>query len=166
VCRTGLWLFFLLILGLSRPAIAADPSAKAVSPSEAAAQILIWINKERAAQGLSLLTADNKLAAVAQEHSADMARRGYFSHFAPTPAVSAPMDRYLAAFGHQQDLLLGENIAYADQPVFALLHQKLLASPKHRANLLNSEFTKIGIGIYSSPDGKIWLTQMFTGPVI
>ena len=130
--RISFWLLFILALGLPRPAIAAEPpSTKAVSPSKTAAQILGWINEARTAKNLPLLVADAKLAAVAQEHSADMAQRCYFSHYAPAPAASAPLDRYLAAFGHQQDILLGENIAYANQPVFSLLHERLLTSPKH-----------------------------------
>jgi uncharacterized protein YkwD len=73
------------------------------------------------------------------------------------------LDRYTKAWGTLPDLMLGENIAQATQPAFALIHEELLNSPKHRANLLNAEYTKIGIGIYTASNGQVWLTQMFTG---
>ena len=40
------------------------------------------------------------------------------------------------------------------------LHQNLMASPLHRANILNETFRYIGIGVARS-DGRVWITQIF-----
>jgi uncharacterized protein YkwD len=154
---------FALILLL--PAFASEPvlPSSPLSPSAAENQFVEWVNEARAARGLPSLTLDLQLSAVAREHSSDMAQRGYFSHLAPPPAGNTPLDRFIKSVGELPSIMLGENIAYATQPVFEMIHEGLLNSPKHRANLLNPAFTNIGLGVYSTPDGKVWITQMFTG---
>jgi len=55
----------------------------------------------------------------------------------------------------------GENLAGA--PTVEMAHNSLMNSPGHRANILNANFTKIGIGVVSGgPYGKMFV-QMFTG---
>ena len=55
----------------------------------------------------------------------------------------------------------GENIAM-NQTVQAA-HTAFMNSPGHRANILNSSFTTIGIGIVSDGNGNIYISQMFIG---
>jgi len=166
--RTRFLLSVLFLLTLLLPTLAAEPTTYSppLSPGAAETRFVEWINQERAARSLPLLELDPQLSAVAREHSADMASRGYFSHLAPPPAGNTPLDRYFKALGTLPAGLLGENIAYATQPVFELIHQDLLNSPKHRANLLNPDFIKIGVGIYVAPEGKVWITQMFCGKTL
>jgi len=126
---------------------------------------LSLINSERADHGLRPLALDPLLTEVARRHSADMAERHYFSHLTPPPTSLDPLDRYAQALGRRPEGVVGENIARTDLPLMGKIHEGLLASPTHRANLLDMEYTRAGVGIYALDDGRVWLTQLFCGDV-
>lgn len=114
------------------------------------------VNGERSAKGLKRLEFDSKLRGVARGHSQDMFTRGYFSHYSPEGKSVA--DRATEAGIEYQ--VVGENLAYA--PSLDLAHKGLMDSPGHRANILSSEYNKIGIGVI---DGGIYgkmFTQVFS----
>ncbi|QKW37283.1 hypothetical protein HUT06_27440 [Actinomadura sp. NAK00032] len=141
----------------SRPA--APPPARSKAPSApaaggAAAQVISLVNKERAKNGCRALTSNGKLAAAAQRHSADMARRGFFDH--TNPDGKSPGDRITAA-GYRWSTY-GENIAKG-QPTPASVMKSWMNSPGHRANILNCGFREIGVGVVKS-GGPYW-TQVF-----
>lgn len=103
--------------------------------------MLRLLNKERAKVGLKLLETDVKLRSVARAHAKDMLARGYFSH--NTPEGKTPFDRMQEA--GIRYVTAGENLAFA--PTAELAHSGLMNSPKHRDNILYTEFGKTGIGI-------------------
>ncbi len=114
------------------------------------------VNKERVSRGLKTLIFDAKLRAIARAHSEDMFRRGYFSHYSPEGKTVA--DRATAA--GIDFLVVGENLAYA--PTLDSAHKGLMNSPGHKANILSTDFNKIGIGVL---DGGVYgkmFTQVFT----
>ncbi len=114
------------------------------------------LNKERIANGLHPVSFDNKLRSLARDYSKDMLQRGYFSHY--NPEGQSPFDR-MDAYGVEYSYA-GENLALA--PSAELAMQGLMNSPGHRANILNPNFTKIGIG---AMDGGVYgkmFTQEFT----
>lgn len=114
------------------------------------------VNAERAKQGLAVLVFEAKLRGIARAHSYDMFKRGYFSHY--TPEGLSPFDRMDAVGVTYQ--FAGENLALA--PSTQLAMQGLMNSPGHRANILNPNFHKIGIGVI---DGGIYgkmYSQEFT----
>lgn len=113
------------------------------------------VNAERKAAGVKPLVLDQTLVEVARLHSADMFRRGYFSHL--TPDGLTPADRALE--GAVVFRKVGENIAYA--PDIRMAHEGLMNSPTHRANILSPEFTRIGIGIQNAGARGIMFTQNF-----
>lgn len=114
------------------------------------------VNEERAKVGLPALQWDEELAKVARAHSKDMFRRGYFSH--TDPDGLSPFDR-MQNVGIQFKAA-GENIAYA--ATVEIAHTGLMNSPGHRANILEKNFGKIGIGVIDAgPYGKMF-TQDFT----
>ena len=132
---------------------------------------ILMINEERAQRGLCTLTLDPMLTATARAHSEEMCRQNYFDHHSPTPGLASPMDRYLTALrqlGQSQPeyLLVGENIYYCS--VFNDIynadyaHRALMASPGHRANILEPRFVKIGVGVYRNARGEFWVTEMFS----
>lgn len=41
------------------------------------------------------------------------------------------------------------------------IHDRLAASPEHRANMLDPRFTHLGVGVARSPDGRVWVVQVF-----
>lgn len=121
------------------------------------------INSERVTIGLPALNLDPILTDVARRHSSDMAKRNYFSHLEPQPNPLTPLDRYAKALGKQPDLVVGENLGRAEEPLMGMLHECMMKSPEHKANILDKEYTQIGVGIYMLPEGKVWITQMYAG---
>lgn len=128
------------------------------------------INHERARNGMNLLTDDPLLTETAREHSVEMAKLDYFEHTSPTEGIRTPLDRYLRSMqawgeGQPNVAYIGENIFFCSMssPTFnmAYAHESLMASPGHRANILNAEFTKVGVGLYRDTEGEFWVTEMF-----
>jgi len=129
------------------------------------------INAEREQRGLSALSLDPMLTETARAHSEEMCTADYFDHHSPTPGLSSPMDRYLSAsrqlgLPQPEYLLVGENIFYcsisSDVYNVDYAHRALMASPGHRANILEARFAKIGVGVYRNARGEFWVTEMFS----
>jgi len=115
------------------------------------------VNQERARVGLAPLQVDMTLVKLARMKAQDMIDKGYFSHTSPT--YGSPFDMMKAA--GVQYRYAGENLAGA--PTVESAHTNLMNSSGHRANILNSNYTRVGIGIVSGgPYGKMFV-QMFTG---
>lgn len=119
------------------------------------AQMLVLVNKERAAAGLRPLAPDPELTEVARRHSADMFARGYFAH--DTPEGLDPFARMRQ--GHVSYLTAGENLALA--PTLQVAHSGLMHSPGHRANILNSQFGRLGVGIMDGGIRGLMVSQEF-----
>lgn len=119
--------------------------------------MLELVNKERQQRGLNPLVMDTELVHLARMKSQDMIEKNYFSHTSPTYGSPFEMMKdYGVAYRYA-----GENLAGASTVEIA--HRSLMNSPGHRANILNANYKKIGIGIISGgPYGKMF-TQMFTG---
>jgi uncharacterized protein YkwD len=118
-------------------------------------QMLQLINAERKKYGLRLLVNDEALNKVARAHSADMFKRGYFSH--NTPEGIDPFQRLRKA--SIKYLFAGENLALA--PTLLKAHSELMKSPGHRANILNPSYGRVGIGILQAGAHGLMLTQEF-----
>ncbi|MBO8169916.1 MAG: peptidoglycan-binding protein [Thermoanaerobacteraceae bacterium] len=113
------------------------------------------VNQERINRGLEPLKVDMSLVETARLKSKDMVENNYFAH--KSPIYGSPFDMMKAA--GIKYTLAGENLAGA--PWVELAHTNLMNSPGHRANILNPNFTHIGIGIVEgSQYGKIY-TQLF-----
>lgn len=137
-------------------ATAPKPQTTAPAPAPAAAavdtvattpmqdELVACTNRERVANGLSVLRVDPALIRAAQGHAEDMNARNYFAH--NTPEGRTPWDRIEAQLGGADPFgAMGENIAKGfsqAQPTC----DAWMASPGHRANILNAEFTLIGTG--------------------
>ncbi|HEV2234359.1 MAG TPA: CAP domain-containing protein [Terriglobia bacterium] len=102
---------------------------------------------------------NERLAEVARAHSRDMVEQGFFDHV--DPEGRTPAARINA--GGIPWRALGENIAingsvpgaeaaFMDEPRF---------EKNHRANILNTKFTDVGIGIVQAPNGSLYITQDF-----
>lgn len=113
------------------------------------------VNKERIKVGLSPLSFDSVLREIARGHSADMFRRGYFSHNSPEGNDVA----FRANEAGLNFLVIGENLAYA--PTLELAHKGLMNSPGHKANILSEDYHQIGIGVAASEDYGLMITQVF-----
>lgn len=116
-------------------------------------EVLTIVNQERAKQGLKPLQMDWEVARVARYKSDDMQAKGYFSHTSPT--YGSPFDM-LKQFGVKYKSA-GENIAKGQRSPQEVM-KSWMNSSGHRANILNSGYTHIGVGYNAS--GHVW-TQMF-----
>jgi uncharacterized protein YkwD len=118
-------------------------------------KMLQLVNEERAKQGLSPLAADPELTEVARAHSRDMFARGYFAHI--TPEGKSPFDRMNEA--NVKYTTAGENLALAHS--LSIAHNGLMNSPGHRANILNPQFGRVGIGILDGGFYGLMVSQEF-----
>jgi uncharacterized protein YkwD len=137
----------------AEPAPVAQAAAAPADPTAEAA-VLALVNEARVDAGCGALTADPALAAVARAHSADMRDRDYFSH--TSPEGRSPFDRAEQA---GVDYSRAENIAFGQADAAAVM-EAWLKSPGHRANILDCELTKLGVGVAEGAGGP-WWTQLF-----
>lgn len=117
-----------------------------------AAAIFRSVNASRASEGLGALTYDSSIESVAYAWSVTMGSGTGMVH---NPSFSTQMRGGWTR--------VGENIAWASRgyPDYAqLFHESWMNSPGHRRNIMG-DYTHIGIGIYTAPDGTVWATQNF-----
>ncbi|WP_052852035.1 CAP domain-containing protein [Streptomyces avicenniae] len=132
-----------------------EPPAPAPDDRNAAVEaVLSRVNAERAAVGCVPVTLDPAMNALAAAYSQDMAVRGFFDH--TDPEGRTPWDRAAAA---GIESMGGENIARGQQDATAVM-DAWMGSDGHRQNILNCDFTTMGVGVYFG-DGGPWWTQVF-----
>ncbi|MER5966298.1 CAP domain-containing protein [Streptomyces sp. NPDC002057] len=136
------------------PAETASAPSTADRGEAAETEVLRLVNLERAKVGCSPVSEDAKLAALAGAFSADMANRGFFDHTDPDGATPWARAEKAGVSG-----LGGENIARGQADAAAVM-ESWMNSDGHRANILNCEFTTLGVGVYFG-DGGPWWTQDF-----
>jgi uncharacterized protein YkwD len=123
-------------------------------------QVFDLINKTRAENGDEPLVWSDRAAAVAREHSADMASNKYFSHRGTDGSM---VDDRAERVGLTNWQAIGENIAFVggvpNPAEFTVA--RWMESPAHRSNLLDKRWTESAIGVALRPDGTIYFTQVF-----
>ncbi|NWK70831.1 serine protease [Bacillus paramycoides] len=131
------------------------PAEEAKSLSEFEQRVVELTNAERTKQGLPALQIDTELSKVARIKSEDMQKNNYFDHNSPT--YGSPFDM-MKKFGISYKSA-GENIAQGQRTPEEVV-QAWMNSAGHRANILNSGFTHIGVGYVES--GNYWTQQFIT----
>ena len=146
----------------STPAASSSAPASSSSVSDSYAsfrnQVVQLVNQERASSGLNALTVDSALTNTATLKSQDMAKLGYFDHMSPT--YGSPFDM-MRQFGISYRTA-GENIAMGQTSPSQVM-QGWMNSKGHRENILNTSYTKIGVGIAQNSSGQYYWTQQFIG---
>ncbi|MFF2773653.1 CAP domain-containing protein [Streptomyces sp. NPDC058052] len=133
----------------------AAPAGSTADRADAAeAEVLRLVNVERGKVGCSPVQPSDGLARLAGAFSADMANRGFFDHTDPDGAT--PWSRAQAA---GVTSLGAENIARGQVDATAAM-VSWMNSDGHRANILNCDFTTLGVGVHFA-DGGPWWTQDF-----
>lgn len=120
-------------------------------------KVVELVNIERQKAGLQTLKMDSAISNVARTKSKDMAVNNYFAHQSPTYGSAGDM---LKKFGISWSAW-GENIA-AGQQTPEIVVNAWMNSPGHRANILSSNFNKIGVGYVTNSSGRPYWTQIFT----
>jgi len=123
---------------------------------QSAQELFERLNRVRFEEGIPVLSWSGALAGVAGGHGREMYQEGYFSHVSP---ITGAVDRRLEALGIPF-LVVGENLALS--PTVDSVHEGLLASPSHRATMLDSRFKRVGISVVEGPLG-LMVVQVFSG---
>jgi uncharacterized protein YkwD len=118
------------------------------------AATLCLVNRERTSRGESALTADVPLQQAAQGHSEDMSSGDYFDHNGrrgDTPLSRMRDSGYI--FSSRLGYAVGENIGWATLWLASpkAIVAGWMASPGHRANILDATFKDSGIGVSPHP---------------
>ncbi len=126
--------------------------------SSQTAQVVALTNQERNSQGLSSLKSNSELNKLAQMKAEDMANNNYFSHTSPTYGSAFDM---MNTYGVSYRTA-GENIAKGQKTAEAVM-TGWMNSSGHRANILNSSYTEIGVGYAKDSNGTTYWVQIFKG---
>ncbi|HTC68525.1 MAG TPA: CAP domain-containing protein [Acidothermaceae bacterium] len=127
--------------------LAASPASASSSP---ASSLVAATNQARAAAGIAPLEVSGDLAAVATRQAHNMAASGQLYH---TPGLGSAVCCWV---------VLGENVG--EGPSAARLQAAFMASADHRANILRTSFTQIGIGYAIDQHGTLWVSEVFRRP--
>jgi len=130
-------------------------AAACAQESQQEQQLVDHLNQSRAQSGLPPLKVDDRLVQAAREHSQKMADTRTLTHVLPGEQGVAER---LAATGLRFNRS-GENVGYNTD--FNGLHSAWMHSPPHRKNILNPDYTLVGIGVVRGADGVYWATQDF-----
>lgn len=120
-------------------------------------------NKQRTENNLPALKENAKLDEAAKSKAQDMFARQYFEHV--SPAGIGPAD--LAKSAGYDYIIIGENLALGNFENDKKLVEAWMASPGHRANILNNKYTEIGVAVEKGTyEGKtVWMAvQEFGRP--
>lgn len=115
------------------------------------------VNAERVKKGLSILQEDVSLSQISYIKAQDMVDNHYFDHI--SPGYGSPWDM-AEGFGYFYKTF-GENIAHGYDSSSSVV-TAWMNSPGHRANILNSKYTKIGVGIALDKDNQYYFVHMFS----
>ena len=120
-----------------------------------AEQVVELVNQERTKAGLNAVTLDQNIASAALVRAKEIETS--FSHTRPNGS------KFSTALTEQGVTFkgAGENIAWGQKSPEAVM-QAWMNSEGHRANILNKNFTKIGVGYYQNASGRNFWTQLFT----
>lgn len=123
--------------------------------SALAAEVADIVNSERANAGLPALEFDFQLSSAAQVRAEEI--ETYFSHTRPD---GSSFSSVLAEHGISYRGA-GENIAWGQRSPSEVM-TGWMNSDGHRANILSSRYTKIGVGVHQDINGRLYWTQLFT----
>lgn len=135
--------------------VAAPANAAVVSETKLQGDIAYLTNKQRTANGCKAVHVDVRLTSAARVQSTYMAQTGSFSHVGR--GGSTFVARVKAARYPQP---AGENIAYGYRTGVDVV-KGWMASPPHRANILNCKATTLGVGAVYAKSGTVYFTQEF-----
>lgn len=143
---------------VTAPRLESPENPAAVSEAEVA----VLTNKERTRKDIPSLQRNSLLDEAASMKAKDMAANGYYAHVSPDGTT--PM-HWVEKAGYRY-LIIGENLVVnrtdAEQVVDAFM-----GSPGHRANILRTDFTEVGIGVANGTyKGKnaTFTVQIFAAP--
>ena len=118
-----------------------SPASPSTSTTEEIRTLVELVNRHRRGVGCKDLIWLEPVAVVAQKHSDDMVRRGFFDH--NNPEGLSPFQRLNAA--GLKFMRAAENIAQGQETAHAVM-ASWLSSPGHRRNIEDCAMREHGIG--------------------
>lgn len=109
------------------------------------------IASERSGRSIGSLAPAADLQAVARRHAQRMADRGEPYH---NPDLGSEVDGWD---------IVAENVGVGYE--VDSIHTAFMESPTHRDNILNGDVTELGVGVVASPDGRLWVVEIFRRPM-
>ncbi len=123
--------------------------------------VLTTISQVRVANGLAPLALNPALEKAAQEHSDDMAKKGYVDHIGSDS--SSPADRIdSAGYPAWSSMHVSGEVVYAGDKGFSEALTFFLDDDAQRRILLNSRYREIGIGFTNAPNANGVQTTYWT----
>lgn len=144
-CRQGLVLALIALAGMAATAQAGGHRRSATNVQALETHLLWRLNSLRRSRGLPPLRLSKALSAAAESHALDMLERGYFAH---DSLDGTPFRLRLLRFYPPRRPLwaVGENLLWSARGLAAQgALRRWLASPQHRANLLDLRWREVGI---------------------
>lgn len=129
---------------------ATSPEAGTFDPA-CETRLVELMNAERADAGMGSITHDVRGQRVARRWTNHMKTTSKLAH-------NPKFGEDLTAEGIRWSGA-AENVAYNYTPDDT--HRALMASPGHRANIMNPDYTGVGVGCSYDDDGVLWVTQNF-----
>lgn len=126
----------------------AAPAGAGVDAQAAESAFVARINTLRASKGLGTLEVDGELTAIARRWAARMAAAGNISH-----------NRNFQNEVSADWVKLGENVGMG--PEIDKLHRAFVASPTHYKNLVDGDYTRVGVGVVVTGNGTIFTAHQF-----
>lgn len=137
----------LAVTGVSVAGLAATTTAATASDSG----MLSQVNAARTSRGLDPYSWNAHLASVAGEQARRMAKKTKLYH---NPNLASDVGSYR---------WVGENVGYG--PSSSAIQKAFMNSPGHKANILDDNYTQIGIASVRDSKGRLWVAQVFRQPV-
>ena len=134
----------------------ASPAQAAVpTTSQLQLDIAYYTNQARARAGCGALRLDANIGKAARNQSSYMAKSGVFSH---AGSYGSTFVTRVKTAGYAYPM--AENIGWGYRSGQAVVNA-WLASPPHRANLLNCKAKAVGVGAVYAANGNPYFTQDF-----
>lgn len=151
-------------LNYLRSSEASSPKQVAQGLDEEVSYMLSLINEERERNALHPLEWDEELAGFANSYAQEMGENNFFSHVSPFSGSFQERAKVLFDQGFK---LVGENLSRLEaisnfdyQTILNSMHQSFMGSSTHKSNILNPDWSSVGIGIWSNGD-VLYLVETF-----
>jgi len=136
-------------LGLVVAAVVLVTALPTAAHASSSSGFVADINAARTSRGGHALTAKGDLTAAAQAQAERMADKSELYH---NPDLGGSVSNWT---------MLAENVGYG--PDVATIHAAFMASPGHRANILNAKYTEVGVGVVVR-NHVMWVAEVFRRP--
>lgn len=151
--------FFLFTFNVFSSFLFPDVFSQVSASTITAGNIIQLTNSERASAGLHTLKTDSRLNAAAASKAQDMLGKDYWDHYGPNGETPW---QFISGAGYAY-VYAGENLAKGFSTAEGV-HQAWMASPTHKANLMNTNYRDIGVAVVEGElqgENVVLVVQMF-----